>query len=67
MMQCQEMNYGITGTLIAKTGMSLSNGTSFVERYSAMEDGDIVVVFGGRNDYFWSDVQFYYRPFDVFA
>ena len=59
MIKCQEVNYGITGTLIAKTGPSLCNGTSFIDRYPDMEDGDFVVVFGGTNDYFWSDIGIY--------
>lgn len=51
-----ENNYGITGTLIAKAGPSRSDGSSFLDRYSAMTDnGDLIVVFGGVNDYFWSD------------
>lgn len=51
-----ENNYGITGTLIAKAGPSRANGSSFLDRYPAMTDnGNLIVVFGGVNDYFWSD------------
>lgn len=59
MTQWEEVNYGITGTLVAKAGPSESNGTAFLDRYETMEDGDFVVVFGGTNDYFWSDTDIY--------
>ena len=49
-----EVNYGITGTLVARSGLSASDGTAFIDRAPAMEDGDLIVVFGGTNDYFWS-------------
>ncbi len=51
----EEINYGITGTQMARAGLSASNGTSFIDRYRSMEDGDMVVVFGSTNDYFWTD------------
>lgn len=51
----QELNHGICGTLMARAGMSRENGTSFMDRYRLMPEGDFVVVFGGTNDYFWSD------------
>jgi len=51
----RENNYGITGTLMARSGTSTTNGSSFLDRYHAMENGDFIVVFGGTNDYFWSD------------
>jgi len=50
-----EINHGICGTLIARAGMSRENGTSFMDRYQLMPEGDLIVVFGGTNDYFWSD------------
>ena len=52
----EECNYGITGTLMARAGLSKSDGTSFLDRYEAMEDADLAVVFGATNDYFWSDM-----------
>ena len=55
MVSMEEFNYGITGTLMARAGLSKSNGTSFMDRYTSMTEGDLVVVFGGTNDYFWSD------------
>jgi lysophospholipase L1-like esterase len=44
-------NYGSSGTCIS-SATSQSPQSSFVNRYSSMEsDADIVVVFGGTNDY----------------
>ena len=34
----QEINYGITGTLIARAGTSTADGASFIDRYPMMED-----------------------------
>lgn len=52
----EELNYGITGTLLARAGLSASDGTSFLDRYPQMDpEADAVVVFGGTNDYYWSD------------
>lgn len=51
----QEINFGICGTLIARAGLSRKNGTSFIDRCPLMPDADLVVVFGGTNDYFWTD------------
>ena len=50
-----EINYGATGTLMARAGISTADGSSFIDRYPMMEDGDLVIVFGGTNDYFWTD------------
>lgn len=50
-----EKNYGITGTLIAKAGLNRDNDHAFVTRISLIDNADIAVVFGGTNDYFWSD------------
>lgn len=50
-----EVNLGITGTLVARAGLSASDGTAYVDRYPQMEGADYAVVFGGTNDYFWSD------------
>lgn len=51
----EEVNYGMTGTLIARAGVSIPAGSAFIDRYLEMQDGDLVVVFGGANDYWWSD------------
>ena len=51
----RELNYGITGTLMARAGLSRFDATSFIDRYAAMAPADLVVVFGGTNDYFWTD------------
>ena len=51
----EEMNFGITGTLMARAGLSASDGTSFLVRWENLRGGDYAVVFGGTNDYFWSD------------
>ena len=51
-----EVNHGITGTLIATAGLNRTDGKDFVSRLHLIDDADIAVVFGGTNDYFWSDV-----------
>lgn len=50
-----EHNYGITGTLVARAGLSRHNGTSYIDRIGELRDADCAVIFGGTNDYFWSD------------
>ena len=50
-----EENYGITGTLIAKAGLNKEDGKDFVNRVHLIDDADVAVIFGGTNDYFWSD------------
>ncbi len=56
MIGCEEANFGITGTLMARSGTSKTNGSSYVERCSLLpQDADLVVVYGATNDYFWSD------------
>ena len=50
-----EENYGITGTLIAKAGLNQTDEKDFVSRISLIDSADIAVIFGGTNDYFWSD------------
>ena len=52
---CEQVNLGITGTLVARAGLSRSDGTSFLDRLPMLEGCDRAVVFGGTNDYFWSD------------
>ena len=59
----ESYNYGISGTRIArqrypKAG-DLVDVNSFCERYNQMKDGvDIVMVFGGTNDYGHGDAPF---------
>lgn len=50
-----EENYGITGTLMAKAGLNNSDGLDFVSRLGLIESAEVAVIFGGTNDYFWSD------------
>ena len=51
----EEENYGITGTLMAKAGLNRDNDNAFVTRISLIDGADVAVIFGGTNDYFWSD------------
>ncbi|MBQ9996142.1 MAG: SGNH/GDSL hydrolase family protein [Clostridia bacterium] len=51
----EEINLGITGTLVARAGLSASDGTAYVDRFPQTAGADYAVVFGGTNDYFWSD------------
>lgn len=55
MLGMTEENYGITGTLVAKAGLNHSDGKDFVSRVSLVDGADVAVIFGGTNDYFWSD------------
>lgn len=50
-----EENYGITGTLMAKAGLNNEDGKDFVSRMGLIDSADVAVIFGGTNDYFWSD------------
>lgn len=52
----EEENYGITGTLIAQAGLNRTDGRDFVSRLHLIDRADIAVIFGGTNDYFWSDL-----------
>ena len=54
-MGAEEANFGITGTLMARAGMNRDDGKSFLDRIDLVLDGDVTVIFGGTNDYFWSD------------
>lgn len=54
-LQATELNFGITGTLIASAGISRSDHNSFLERMHLIDSADFAIVFGGTNDYFWSD------------
>ncbi len=51
----EERNYGITGTLVARAGLSASDGTAYVDRYECLRGTEFAVIFGGTNDYFWTD------------
>ena len=51
----EEENYGITGTLMAKAGLNTEDGKDFVSRLPLIFSADVAVIFGGTNDYFWSD------------
>ena len=55
----EEENYGITGTLVAKAGLNTDDGKDFLTRASLIDGADVAVVFGGTNDYFWSDKPIY--------
>ena len=50
-----EENYGITGTLVAKAGLNNDNDNAFIDRAHLIDNADVAVIFGGTNDYFWSD------------
>lgn len=52
----EEENHGITGTLIAQAGLNRTDGRDYVSRLPLIAEADIAVVFGGTNDYFWSDL-----------
>lgn len=51
----EELNHGICGTLVARAGLSRTNGTSYIDRVGEIAGADCAVIFGGTNDYFWSD------------
>lgn len=51
-----EENHGITGTLIARAGLNRTDEKDFVSRLPLIDRADIAVIFGGTNDYFWSDL-----------
>jgi lysophospholipase L1-like esterase len=54
-LKMEELNYGITGTLVAKAGQNQTDEKDFVSRAYLIDNADVAVVFGGTNDYFWSD------------
>lgn len=58
-LKMEELNYGITGTLVAKTSVNLTDEKDFLSRAYLIDDADIAVIFGGTNDYFWSDKPIY--------
>ena len=51
----EEINLGITGTLVARAGMNREDAKSFLDRLPLIKGADVAVIFGGTNDYFWSD------------
>ena len=52
-------NYGIGGTRIARQSGPDTHGVAFVDRYTEMaDDADLVLVFGGTNDYGHGDAPF---------
>lgn len=55
----EELNYGITGTLVAKAGLNQADEKDFLSRANLVDDADVSVIFGGTNDYFWSDKPIY--------
>lgn len=50
-----ELNFGITGTLVAKAGLNRGDGNDFLSRAHLVDEADVAIIFGGTNDYFWSD------------
>ena len=59
MLGAEEENYGITGTLMSQAGLNRHDQYSFLNRLDLIASADIAVVFGGTNDYFWSDREIY--------
>lgn len=55
----EEKNFGITGTLVAKARLNASDGKDFLSRLNFIDTADVAVIFGGTNDYFWSDKPIY--------
>ena len=52
-------NYGISATRFARQIGGEDNGGAFVDRYAGMaDDADLVLVFGGTNDYGHGDAPF---------
>ncbi len=58
-----EENYGITGTLVARAGLNNSDDNAYIDRVHLVDNADYIVIFGGTNDYFWSDCKI--APEDV--
>lgn len=55
----EEENYGITGTLMARSGLNLSDDKAFIDRINLLDGAEIAVIFGGTNDYFWTSDPIY--------
>ena len=66
-LEMEEENYGITGTLVAKAGLNQTDEKDFLSRAHLIEEADIAVVFGGTNDYFWSDKPIFGEDDSYFA
>ena len=62
----EEENHGITGTLLAQAGLNRTDGKDFVSRLPLIDHADIAIVFGGTNDYFWSDLPIYGGDSDAY-
>lgn len=58
-LEMEELNYGITGTLVAKAGLNQTDEKDFLSRAHLIDAADVAIVFGGTNDYFWSDRPIY--------
>ena len=54
-----EENYGITGTLMARSGLNMYDDKAFLDRLYLLEGAEIAVIFGGTNDYFWTSDPIY--------
>lgn len=54
-LHAKEVNHGICGTLVARAGLSRDNGTAYIDRVQNLAGCDYAIVYGGTNDYFWSD------------
>ncbi len=63
-LSAKEVNHGITGTLIARSGLNLTDGNAFLDRLHLLEGAEIAVIFGGTNDYFWTSEPIYPKDRD---
>ena len=63
----EEENYGITGTLVAQAGLNRNDEYSFLSRLDLILSADIAVIFGGTNDYFWSDKELFGEGEEYFS
>lgn len=68
---CAVYNYGVGGSHIAKSPDEDGTRPSFEERYTSIPtDADLVIVFGGTNDFGHSSEHYYHQttaPFGSFA
>jgi lysophospholipase L1-like esterase len=55
----EEENFGITGTLMARSGLNMYDDKAFLDRLNLLEGAEIAVIFGGTNDYFWTSDPIY--------
>ena len=63
----KEENYGITGTLVSRAGLNRNDGNSFSDRLGLIASAEIAVIFGGTNDYFWSDQKIFGEGEEFFS